>query len=249
MEELFSKSFLSILRRSERVMVSTGAGISAESGVPTFRGPGGLWNDFKPEELATPQAFKRDPKKVWEWYDWRRQLLAKVDPNPGHHALAALEKMVPQFFLFTQNIDGLHQKAGNKTVYELHGSIWQVRCTREAKPAFEMQENPISQLPPICGCGAPLRPNVVWFGENLPPDITAMAWEVAKACDAFFLIGTSATVQPAASLPWVAKENGAIVVEINPEETPATEIADESFRANAGIILPQLVQALKNHHG
>ena len=245
-QELFSHSFLSVLKRTERVMVSTGAGISAESGVPTFRGPNGLWNDFKPEELATPEAFAGNPKRVWEWYDWRRQLLKDVQPNPGHHALAELEKMVAKFCLVTQNIDGLHQKAGSKLVYELHGNIWNVKCTKEKDRVFPLVENPISQLPPVCDCGAMLRPDVVWFGEALPAQVTDYAWQVAQQCEIFFLIGSSATVQPAASLPWIAKDHGAIVVEINPESTPITDIADEVFRGKSGVILPQLMEALKN---
>lgn len=243
-DELFSKSFLSLLKRSERVMISTGAGISAESGVPTFRGPGGLWKDFKPEELATPEAFARDPKKVWEWYDWRRTLLKDIQPNPGHYALVELETMLRRSFLFTQNIDGLHQKAGSKKVYELHGNIWNVRCIRERK-VFSLSETPLKQLPPVCSCGAYLRPDVVWFGEALPEDIMETAWLMSKQCEVFFLIGSSATVQPAASLAWVAKENGAIVVEVNPESTSIADIADESFRGRSGEILPQLVEALK----
>lgn len=228
-------------------MVSTGAGISEESGVPTFRGPGGLWNDFKPEELATAQAFARDPKKVWEWYDWRRQLLKDVQPNPGHLALVDLEKWVPRFFLFTQNIDGLHQKAGTRAVYELHGNIWNVRCIRENK-TYSLLDTPLKTVPPVCDCGAYLRPDVVWFGESLPADVTRLAWDVAQHCDVFFLVGSSATVQPAASLPFVAKESGAMVVEINAESTAVTEIADESFRGKSGFILPLLMQAVRDHH-
>lgn len=228
-------------------MVSTGAGISEESGVPTFRGPGGLWNNFKPEELATPQAFARDPKKVWKWYDWRRQKLAEVQPNPGHQALVDLESWVPHFSLFTQNIDGLHQKAGSRNVYELHGSIWSVRCVKENK-TFTLRDSPLKTLPPLCDCGAQLRPDVVWFGENLPVDVTQRAWEQARNCDVFLLVGSSALVQPAASLPFVAKESGAMVVEVNLETTPVSEIADESFHGKSGVILPLLIQAIKNHH-
>lgn len=246
-EQLFSHSLLSVLKRSERVMVSTGAGISAECGIPTFRGPGGLWNDFKPEELATPEAFSRDPRKVWEWYDWRRQMLMGVEPGAGHRALAEMEKMFRHFALFTQNIDGLHQKAGSTKVYELHGNIWNVRCTPEKK-TFPLLESPLKRLPPVCGCGALLRPDVVWFGEALPHDVVDLAWQMARNCEVFFLVGSSATVQPAASLPWIAKENGAIVVEVNLEATPATEIADEAFHGKSGVMLPQLVEALKRHH-
>ena len=245
-ESLFPQDFLALLKRSNRIMVSTGAGISTESGVPAFRGAGGLWNEFKPEELATPEGFARDPKKVWKWYDWRRQIISQVQPNAGHYALAALEQMVPHFFLFTQNIDGLHQQAGSKRVYELHGNLWNVRCTREER-AFALLENPLKQLPPLCDCGALLRPDVVWFGESLPAEILQLAWQVARSCDLFFVIGTSATVEPAASLAWIAKDSGAMIIEINPDMTPITDIADESFSEKSGVLLPRLIEALKSH--
>jgi NAD-dependent deacetylase len=246
-DELFTRSFLSLLKRSQRVMVSTGAGISAESGGRTFRGLNGLWKDFNPEEYATPEAFDANPKKVWEFYEWRRQKYQTLNPNPGHLALVDLEKMFPHFWLFTQNVDGLHQKAGSKNLYELHGSLWRAKCLFEgiSRPLLE---TPLPELPPLCECGALLRPDVVWFGEALSEDLIEMAMEKANMCEVFFLIGTSATVQPAASLAWIAHENGAIVVEINPEPTQATEIAHESFRGNAGYILPQLVEALRVHN-
>lgn len=246
-DELFTRSFLSLLKRSQRVMVSTGAGISVESGAPTFRSTEGLWKDFKPEEYATPEAFDENPKKVWEFYQWRRQKYKNMQPNAGHIAIADLERMFPHFWLFTQNVDGLHQKAGSKNVYELHGSIWRAKCMREQN-VFPFLETPLPELPPRCQCGALLRPDVVWFGEALPQEMIDQAMREAATCELFFLIGTSATVQPAASLAWIAHENGAIVVEINPESTPATEIAHESFRGNAGLILPQLVEALRAHH-
>jgi NAD-dependent deacetylase len=239
--------FLSRLKKSQNVMVSTGAGISAESGVPTFRSPGGLWNNFRPEDLAHPDAFRRDPKQVWEWYDWRRQKYGNIQPNPGHYAVAELEKLVPRLHLFTQNVDGLHQKAGQKKVYELHGNIWRVRCTRESK-VFELLESPLKNIPPRCECGAILRPDVVWFSEIVPPDMLELAYEAACHCDVFFAIGTSAIVQPAASLGWIAKENGAFVVEINPDNTPLTEIADQSFHAPSGELLPQLVETLRKNN-
>jgi NAD-dependent protein deacetylase/lipoamidase len=246
-DELFTRSFLSLLKRSQKIMVSTGAGISVESGAPTFRSTEGLWKDFKPEKLATPEAFAEDPKKVWEFYEWRRQKYKDMQPNAGHHALADLEKMVPEFSLFTQNVDGLHQKAGSKNVHELHGSIWRVKCIREEK-VFPLLETPLKEIPPLCECGALLRPDVVWFGEPLPAHMIELAMQKASLCEVFFIIGTSATVQPAASLAWIAYENGAIVVEINPEETQATDIANESFRGAAGIILPLMVEALRNHN-
>jgi NAD-dependent protein deacetylase/lipoamidase len=246
-DELFTRSFLSLLKRSQKIMVSTGAGISVESGAPTFRTTGGLWKDFKPEKYATPEAFAENPKKVWEFYEWRRQIYKDMQPNAGHLALADLEKMFPDFSLFTQNVDGLHHKAGSKNVYELHGNIWNAKCIREEK-VFPFLQTPLTELPPHCECGALLRPDVVWFGEALPNEMIELAMQKASLCEVFFLIGTSATVQPAASLAWIASENGAIVVEINPESTLATDIANESFRENAGIIMPLLVEALRNHN-
>lgn len=247
-ESIFSDNFLSLLRLARRVMVSTGAGTSAESGAPTFRsGADALWNNYRPEELATPEAFRRDPNKVWEWYDWRRQRYATLQPNPGHQALVELEAMVPEFFLFTQNIDGLHQKAGSKRVYELHGNIWHARCTRE-NTVIHLPDTPLKEIPPRCpSCGAMLRPHVVWFGESLPADTLDFAFRTAANCDVFFVVGSSSTVQPAASLAYVAKENGTIVAEVNPESTQITETADESFRGNSGVILPMLIKELKKH--
>ena len=228
-------------------MVSTGAGISTESGVPAFRGEGGLWEKFKPEELATPEAFRNDPENVWRWYDWRRQMIAEVQPNSGHHALVELESMIPRLFLFTQNIDGLHQRAGSKTVHELHGNIWRVRCLKENK-TYESFETPFAEIPPRCECGSLIRPDVVWFGEPVPPEVIGAAYQVAGNCDFFFLIGSSATVEPAASLAFVAKHAGAVIVEINEELTPVTEIANECFLGKSGVILPQLIETLKNQH-
>ena len=227
-------------------MVSTGAGFSVESGAPTFRGEDGLWKNFRPEELATPEAFREDPKRVWEWYDWRRQMYSALQPHAGHHALVELETMFPYFHLFTQNVDGLHQRAGSKNVHELHGNIWRARCTSERK-TMALPENPLPEMPPLCSCGTMLRPDIVWFGESLPSEVLENAWTAARMTDAFFTVGSSATVQPAASLAWVARENGALVVEINPETTPVTEIAHESFRGGAGLILPQLISELKAH--
>jgi NAD-dependent deacetylase len=243
---VFSSKFLSLLKRAERVMISTGAGISTESGIPAFRGPDGLWENFKPEELATPEAFQRDPRKVWEWYDWRRQKIREVEPNGGHRALVEMESIFQRMFLFTQNIDGLHQRAGSKNVQELHGNIWRVRCLKE-KRTFESLQTPFEQIPPHCECGSLIRPDVVWFGESLPQDILSTAFQVAANCDVFFLIGSSATVEPAASFAWIAQENGAFVVEINDGITPVTEIANECLLGKSGILLPELVKALRNH--
>ena len=244
-DQLFSHSFLSLLKRCSKIMISTGAGFSAESGAPTFRSEDGLWKTFRPEQLATPEAFHENPVRVWEWYDWRRRLYANIQPHKGHFALVDLENMYPHLHVFTQNVDGLHQRAGSKNVHELHGNIWRARCTAE-NTVQPLLENPIKQIPPVCKCGAILRPDVVWFGEPLPQEVLDMAWAGARMTDAFFMIGSSATVQPAASLAWVAAEHGALVVEINPESTPLTEIAHESFRGTAGTILPMLVTELKS---
>ncbi len=219
----------------------TGAGVSAESGIPTFRGPGGLWRQFRPEELATPEAFGRDPKLVWEWYNWRRQLIAAAKPNPAHHALVQMERRFPHFLLITQNIDGLHRQAGSQRVVELHGCIWRVRCLAEGRVS-ENYQIPLSELPPRCPCGSLLRPDVVWFGESLPPEALAEAWSAVKGCDLFFSIGTSALVQPAASLPIMAKEEGAFVVEVNPTWTPITPFVDAYFQGSAGEIIPNILQ-------
>lgn len=226
---------------SARPMVLTGAGVSAESGVPTFRGPSGLWKDHRPEELATPEAFERDPFLVWEWYDWRRGLINGVAPNAAHRALAALEKRVPGLTLVTQNVDGLHALAGSANVIELHGSIWKVRCV-ECGNSSENRDVPINILP-RCGCGGLLRPGVVWFGEALPEDALARSFEAASLADIVLVIGTSGVVQPAASLAVRAKAEGAFVVEINPEETPLSAMADERLSGRAAEIIPRLCGA------
>jgi len=232
------------LREAQRVAVLTGAGVSAESGVPTFRGEHGLWRQFRAEELATPEAFARDPKLVWEWYDWRRGLIAKVEPNPAHRTLARWESMFPNFGLITQNVDGLHRRAGSRNILELHGNIWNMRCTREGTRSDNL-ETPLAEIPPRCqACSALLRPDVVLFGESLDPDVLARAGEWSSLCRVMFVIGTSAFVQPAASLPLRAAEAGALIIEINPAPTPLTDLADISLQGKAGEILPQIDRAL-----
>jgi len=223
------------------IAVLTGAGISAESGIPTFRGPGGLWREYRPEDLATPEAFAREPKLVWEWYDWRRQRIAAARPNPGHEALAKLESRVPGFTLITQNVDGLHQTAGSRNVIDLHGNIWRLRCTSCGREN-ENRETPLGVLPPRCGCGGLLRPGVVWFGEPLPADAIAQAARASQRCDVFILCGTSAVVYPAAALPERALAAGARVVEINLERTPLSDMAHISLRGKSGEVLPRLVR-------
>ena len=228
------------LQHAQSIAVLTGAGISAESGLPTFRGPGGLWRNFRPEQLATPEAFYRDPKTVWEWYNWRREVHSGCAPNPGHTALATLEQRAPQFTLLTQNVDSLHERAGSRRVTHLHGSLWHVRCTKCGKEECNEQV-PLDPLPPLCSCGAMLRPAVVWFGESLPDDAVAFALDAARNSDLFLVVGTSSMVYPAAHLPRVALQHGARVIEINPEPTELSASATLSFRGKAGEILPQLL--------
>lgn len=221
------------------ITVLTGAGISAESGVPTFRGTGGLWHSFRPEDLATPEAFWRDARLVWEWYDWRRGLIAACRPNAAHQTLAEMEAQLDDFAPITQNVDGLHQLAGSRRVIELHGNIWRLRCTRDCCPPWEDRSVPLPGLPPHCPrCDALARPDVVWFGESLPGAALEAAYGAAQHCQIMLVIGTSALVQPAASLPLLALRRGARVVEINPEPTPLSDIVDESIRAPAASALP-----------
>jgi NAD-dependent deacetylase len=233
------------LATAERVTVLTGAGVSAESGVPTFRdAQTGLWANFKPEELATPRAFRRNPRMVWEWYAWRRELVAKVEPNPAHRALAAMESLLPRFTLVTQNVDGLHQRAGSCEVIELHGNITRTKCLDEDVVVTEWPDT--GDVPPKCPrCGSMLRPDVVWFEEAMPEEATAAAFAASRACDLFLCVGTSAVVYPAASLPFEALEAGATVVEINPHPTPLTTRADFVLAGRAGVLLPELLACLQ----
>jgi NAD-dependent deacetylase len=223
------------------LVVLTGAGISAESGVPTFRGTDGLWRNFRPEDLATPEAFARDPKLVWEWYAWRREVVAGCDPNAAHRVLVEMEEQLGRenFTLVTQNIDGLHEAAGSRRVLPLHGSLWLVRCTRE-RSRFEDRRVPLEEIPPRCSeCGALLRPDVVWFGEALDGNVLEAAIDASQRAKTMIAIGTSAIVQPAASLPLLAKRNGARLIEINPDETPLSAYADEVLRGPAAVKLPR----------
>jgi len=237
------ESIAARLRSARRVVALTGAGISAESGIPTFRdAQTGLWAKYDPTQLATPEAFAQDPKLVWDWYEWRRALCRDKKPNPGHFALAALEKLVPQFVIVTQNIDNLHRVAGSIDIVELHGNLWRDKCSKEnvivAREQARAQENGLLACP---RCGADLRPDVVWFGEILPRDAIDRAFQLAMQCDMLLSIGTSSLVEPAASLPRVAQQAGAFIVEINPAETPLSLLADVSVRGKSGAVLPALV--------
>src|SRR5579862_1529465 len=228
------------LKEARSVAVLTGAGVSAESGVPTFRGDHGLWKQYRAEELATPSAFARDPKLVWEWYDWRRSLIAEAKPNPGHYALAEAEARAPKFALITQNVDGLHELAGSRNVLRLHGSIWILRCLNCGRER-EDRRTPLPEIPPKCECGGMLRPGVVWFGEALPPQVWQEAEKAARSAELFLLIGTSAMVYPAAGLATMAKSAGARVVEINIAETGLSDSIDEFLQGPSGQLLPQLI--------
>jgi NAD-dependent deacetylase len=228
------------LRKARRVAVLTGAGVSAESGVPTFRGKDGLWKHYRPEDLATPDAFSRDPRLVWQWYNWRRGLIARANPNRGHYALADLERTAPEFTLITQNVDDLHEQAGSRNVIKLHGDIWQVRCLSCGREWIDTRPS-IAELPPRCGCGGLLRPGVVWFGEELLPGIWDRAEYAARRAEVFFVIGTSAVVYPAAGLVRVAKCSGAKVVEINLAETVITSQIDAFLAGPCGELLPKLI--------
>ena len=235
---------IELLLNTTRVAILTGAGISAECGIPTFRGEGGLWKNYRPEELATPTAFSQNPKLVWEWYDWRRGIIGSKDPNPGHKVLARWEKVFSSFSMITQNIDGLHQKSGSIDVLELHGNIWKLRCTEEGT-ITDNHDVPLKEMPPFCeACGALLRPHVVWFGESLSPTVLHKAFLISSSCEVMFVIGTSAVVQPAASLPLQAANAGAKIVEINPDPTPLTSYADFSFRGKSGGVLPVIDKEL-----
>jgi NAD-dependent deacetylase len=228
------------LQSASSVVVLTGAGISAESGVPTFRGPGGLWRERRPEELATPEAFDRDPRLVWEWYEWRRSVLAKAEPNAGHRALVRLENRAARFTLVTQNVDGLHDRAGSRNVVKLHGDIWTVACLGCGRESRD-ERIPLPELPPRCECGGMLRPGVVWFGEPLPQEAWERAERATEEAEVFLVVGTSAVVYPAAGLVPLAKARGARVIECNMEETPFSSSLDRSLRGRAGEILPALI--------
>jgi NAD-dependent deacetylase len=243
-EICISDRLKSLLRQETKVAVLTGAGISAESGVPTFRGEEGLWKEFRPEELATFDAFMANPQLVWEWYEYRRKIIEEIKPNPGHSALVAFQGHFETFDLITQNVDGLHHQAGSKKVIELHGNIRRNKCIQCDK-RYESLEKALPGNPPQCPCGGNIRPDVVWFGEMLPQDAINYAFSVSSQCDLFFSVGTSAVIHPAASLPLIAKRNGAYVVEINICPTEISHLVDESLLGKSGEVLPSLVKSLR----
>ncbi len=243
------EKLIDILGRSNYVAVLTGAGISAESGIKTFRDPDGLWAKFNPMELASIDGFMSNPQRVWEWYQYRREIINKAQPNPGHYALAEFEKIFPQFALITQNVDRLHQRAGSSNVIELHGNIIENHCFICKAEYHGETDLPDSQVPQCPICGGMIRPSVVWFGEMLPPKALDLAEESAMECDVFFSIGTSAEVYPAANLPYIAKRSGAVLVEVNPNPTVLSAFVDFRIPFSSAISLPQIVVLLKKKKG
>ncbi|MGD8698345.1 MAG: NAD-dependent deacylase [Gemmatimonadales bacterium] len=234
------------LAGADLVVAATGAGMSKESGIPTFRdAQDGLWARYRPEELATRGGFRGDPARVWGWYNYRRRLIARCEPHAGHNALADLERLVPQLIVVTQNIDGLHVRSGSSTVLELHGNINRFKCFEQDHPAdvdVAISHVEGSVQPPTCSiCGSPLRPDVVWFGEMLPPGVFERAESLAVTCDVMLVVGTSGIVYPAAALPAAARAGGAKVVEVNVERSELTHSVDIFLEGAAGVVLPELV--------
>ena len=227
------------LAAARSITILTGAGISADSGVPTFRGTDGLWRNFRAEDLATPEAFERDRRLVWEWYNWRRELIATKQPNDAHKAIAELERRCPDFWLITQNVDGLHQEAGSRKLSEIHGNLWTVRCTA-CGMITNNRDVPIAILPSCARCGSLLRPHIVWFGESLFTDDLDCCSRALTRCDVLLVIGTSGIVYPAAGFTSVAKEAGAFVAEINPDSTPQSSLVDVSLQGRAKDLVPLL---------
>jgi NAD-dependent deacetylase len=241
-----------LLAAAQRLVVFTGAGMSQESDIPTFRDPDGVWARQDPREYATPSAFRRHPERVWRWYAARRRKLQAAQPNPGHRAIAALEAHVPHVVVVTQNIDGLHQRAGSTRVLELHGSLARFKCVAACRGRpTPVPAPPLDQAtPPRCPhCGALVRPAVVWFNELLPVEVWERAVQAIDASDALLIVGTSGVVEPAASLPRRAHEQGAALIEVNPEATPLTPLADVALRGKAGVVLPPLVAAVRRARG
>jgi len=237
------KRFLDKIKSAESVVFFTGAGISAESGIPTFRGKDGIWNKLKPEELANFDAFLRNPELIWEWYNHRKRIIHESKPNAGHIAIAAMQNIFPKVSVITQNIDNLHRRAGSRIIYELHGNIERNYCI-ECR-TFYNEELDFSKGVPKCKCGGLIRPDVVWFGEYLPEDQLEASEKAARQSDVFFVVGTSAVVYPAANLIFTAKQNGAYLAEINIEGTEISGIVDISFCEKAGSVLQQILFELQ----
>lgn len=226
------------VRKAKRATVFTGAGVSAESGVPTFRGAGGIWHKYDYHKLATHEGFVEDPKLVWEWYQLRQVEIQKASPNPAHTTISEMEKHFAEFSVLTQNIDGMHKRAGSHNIVELHGNIWRMRCERDG--LLVELDSPVKDIPPFCQCGSVMRPDVVWFGEQLSQEAVAIASRASSESDVMFVVGTSAIVYPAAALPILTKNSGGLVIEVNLEATDVTSYADLSLFGRAGDILPAL---------
>jgi len=236
---------IEILKKSKSLFILTGAGISAESGIPTFRGSDGLWKNYSAIDLATPEAFEKNPELVWEWYHWRQKIILNAEPNPAHYSVVDLEKKFNQFLLLTQNVDNLHRRAGSQNVLELHGNIFRARCLscgaivgHEIKPGGKIDNQP------KCACGGLLRPDVVWFGESIPQDIWQQSLKFLSTADTAIISGTSGVVWPAAAIPEMAKRHKVKTIEINLEPTPISSIVDVSILGKAGEILPQIVSEI-----
>lgn len=231
------------IKTARVIAVLTGAGISAPSGIPTFRGSNGLWKNYKPEELANSHAFSKNPQLVWEWYIWRKNLIINVKPNAAHYALVEMEKSYHEFNIITQNVDNLHTLAGSRRVIELHGNIMRSKCSKCSKPYVE-EFDPRLHIPQCLICGALIRPDVIWFGEMLPEAAIQDARKIVSSCEILFVVGTSGVVEPAASLPFLAKTGKAVVIEVNPDITPFSQHADEVSRIPADQFFPRLVESL-----
>jgi NAD-dependent protein deacetylase/lipoamidase len=235
------------LKDAERIVFFTGAGISADSGIPVFRGKDGIWNKLKPEELANFNTFLNNPEMVWEWYQHRKKIVSDSIPNPGHLAIVELEKYFHDLKVITQNVDNLHKRAGSKTVYELHGNIERNYCIKCKKVYYD--DIPLAGKIPKCDCGGLIRPDVVWFGEYLPQDQFDASYKAAENADIFFIVGTSAIVYPAASLIYKAKESGAVLIEVNIERTEISSIVNTSFFGKSGDVLPAFLDTVKKLKG
>ena len=244
-----SPSIFEKIVNAKKAAILTGAGVSAESGVPTFRGENGLWRNRRPEELASMQGFLDDPRLVWDWYNWRRITIAGLKPNDGHYAMAEMENVYENFTMITQNVDGYHWLAGSRDVVELHGNIWHVRCLKEGT-VMENREAPLPRIPPLCpNCGSMVRPHIVWFGEDLDLEVLKKAGTAAKESEVFFVVGTSSVVQPAASLAGLAQRNGSLVVEINLERTPISDSVDLFLAGPSGKVMPDLLRMICRARG
>jgi len=237
------ESLINRLQEADSVVFFTGAGISAESGIPTFRGKDGIWNKLKPEELANFNAFLRNPEMVWEWYSHRKQIIHEARPNHAHIAISKMQDLFREVTVITQNIDNFHRRAGSRTVYELHGNIERNFCI-ECKTFYNDELPMEGKIPKCTKCGGLIRPDIVWFGEYLPQDQFQASEKAAKDCDVFFVVGTSAVVYPAASLIYIARDNGAYIIEVNIEETEISYLADKSFYGEAGKVLPAIREEL-----